>query len=175
MVLKELTESFRFACTLSFWRMVFLWTFSLIFSYVKLLTQSIFNKKLVYRHCPVSPLPTVFGRLEPICIVTGVSKTICISFVIKGWRRIIRTYQNQLLKGFHYLVLRLLLMCTGHWFQATSGLGAAAALALSREGFFVVLGVLSSFSCCNLLISYCPWVCRAGWVTGQNRLRSYGE
>ncbi|KAI7749899.1 hypothetical protein M8C21_014072 [Ambrosia artemisiifolia] len=102
-LVKELMEAFRFACTSSFWRMGLLWTFALIFSYIKLSTQSIFTwKKVAYPRSAVSPLPPMAssstsgktsGRRLPICIVTG----------------------------------------------ATSGLGAAAALALSKEGFFVVL------------------------------------
>ncbi|KAI3694336.1 hypothetical protein L1987_77300 [Smallanthus sonchifolius] len=107
-LVKELMKAFHFACTFSFWRMVFLWTFPLIVSYIKLHTQSIFpHKKSTYPRCAVSPLPPMtsssatyktFGRRLPICIITG----------------------------------------------ATSGLGAAAALALSKEGFFVVLAGRSS-------------------------------
>ncbi|XP_071702570.1 uncharacterized protein [Rutidosis leptorrhynchoides] len=102
MALKELMEAMRFICTVSFWRMVFLWTFPLIISYIKLLNQSIFYKKPIYNRCPVLPLPpttsvstsyNTSGKQLPICIITG----------------------------------------------ATSGLGAATALALSKEGFFVVL------------------------------------
>ncbi|KAK9076025.1 hypothetical protein SSX86_004355 [Deinandra increscens subsp. villosa] len=107
-LVKELIEALQFVCTFSFWRMGFLWTFTLLISYIKLHTQSIFSQKIsTYRHCAVSPLPSVtssstpsktFGRCIPICIITG----------------------------------------------ATSGLGAAAALALSKEGFFVVLAGRSS-------------------------------
>lgn len=100
-------EALQFACTFSFWRMVFLWTFPLLISYIRLLIQSIFTKKPRYHHCLVSPLPPITsasttcktsGRRLPICIITG----------------------------------------------ATSGLGATAALALSRKGFYVVLAGRSS-------------------------------
>ncbi|XP_024995662.1 dehydrogenase/reductase SDR family member on chromosome X isoform X2 [Cynara cardunculus var. scolymus] len=98
---KDLMEALHFACTLSFWRMTFLWTYSLIISYIQLLTRSM-TQKSTYNHCAVSPLPPITssasGRRLPICIITG----------------------------------------------ATSGLGAAAALALSREGFCVVLAGRSS-------------------------------
>ncbi|MFS7888409.1 putative NAD(P)-binding domain superfamily [Helianthus anomalus] len=106
-LVKELMEAIHFACTFSFWRMGILWTFALLYSYIKLRIQNIFTrKKTTYHRSAVSTLPPMassstsgktFGRRLPICIITG----------------------------------------------ATSGLGAAAALALSKEGFFVVLGVLS--------------------------------
>lgn len=108
MTFKELVEALHFVCTFSFWRMGVLWTFPLIFSYIKLYTQSIFSKRTIYHHCTVSPLPPITsasstsnktsGRRLPICIITG----------------------------------------------ATSGLGAATALALSKEGFCVVLAGRSS-------------------------------
>ncbi|KAK1408587.1 hypothetical protein QVD17_40492 [Tagetes erecta] len=108
-LVKELMRALRFACTFSFWRMGFFWTFPLIVSYIKLRAQSIFiQKKPTYPHCAVSPLPSMtsssstpcktYGRRLPICIITG----------------------------------------------ATSGLGAATALALSKEGFCVVLAGRSS-------------------------------
>ncbi|KVH95854.1 Glucose/ribitol dehydrogenase [Cynara cardunculus var. scolymus] len=100
---KDLMEALHFACTLSFWRMTFLWTYSLIISYIQLLTRSM-TQKSTYNHCAVSPLPPITssasGRRLPICIITG----------------------------------------------ATSGLGAAAALALSREGFCVVMSNIRSQS-----------------------------
>ncbi|KAJ0914697.1 putative NADP-retinol dehydrogenase [Helianthus annuus] len=106
-LVKELMEAIHFACTFSFWRMGILWTFALLYSYIKLRTQNIFTrKKTTYHRSAVTTLPPMassstsgktFGRRLPICIITG----------------------------------------------ATSGLGAAAALALSKEGFFVVLGVIS--------------------------------
>lgn len=40
----------------------------------------------------------------------------------------------------HWLLMCSALTCT---LQATSGLGAAAAYALSKEGYYVVLGTLS--------------------------------
>nr|XP_043607112.1 dehydrogenase/reductase SDR family member on chromosome X [Erigeron canadensis]XP_043607113.1 dehydrogenase/reductase SDR family member on chromosome X [Erigeron canadensis] len=96
---KELIEALKFSCTISFWRMCFLWTFPLIVSYIRLLTQYIFTNKPIYNRCAVVPLPPSSSsskssvRRLPVCIITG----------------------------------------------ATSGLGAAAALAVSEEGFFVVL------------------------------------
>ncbi|KAI3466794.1 hypothetical protein Pfo_023457 [Paulownia fortunei] len=94
-VVKIVVEVFNFICNVQFWRMSVLWTLSLIFSYLKLFSQSIFSPKFkCYSRC--SPKDSTFGTTSaprPVCIITG----------------------------------------------ATSGLGAAAAYALSKEGFFVVL------------------------------------
>ncbi|CAI9286859.1 unnamed protein product [Lactuca saligna] len=99
MPFKELVEALRFGCTSSFWRMTLHWTYSLVFSYINLLTQTMFTQKSVYHQCVVSPLPPITSdKRLPICIITG----------------------------------------------ATSGLGAAAALALSKKGFYVVLAGRSS-------------------------------
>ncbi|XP_052881874.1 uncharacterized protein LOC108474740 isoform X1 [Gossypium arboreum] len=89
-MIKELKEAFRFAASISFWRMAVFWTISLFISYFQLRTNWIFSRRLQsYPRCH----PPISESLTPVCIITG----------------------------------------------ATSGLGAAAAHALSREGFFVVL------------------------------------
>ncbi|KAG4210591.1 hypothetical protein ERO13_A02G057200v2 [Gossypium hirsutum] len=89
-MIKELKEAFRFAASISFWRMAVFWTISLFISYFHLHTNWIFSRRLQsYPRCH----PPISESLTPVCIITG----------------------------------------------AASGLGAAAAHALSREGFFVVL------------------------------------
>ncbi|XP_051135613.1 uncharacterized protein LOC127254518 [Andrographis paniculata] len=92
---KAVLEAFGFICSAAFWRAGVLWTLSLIFSHLKLITQT--RKR--YSRC--SPKDSNFAAdavQRPVCIVTG----------------------------------------------ATSGLGAAAAHALSKEGFYVVLVSRSS-------------------------------
>lgn len=88
---KELREAASFACTVEFWRMAILWTFSLIMSYFQL-----FMGRFVFEKQNVTSVPSSSVAVtRPVCIITG----------------------------------------------ATSGLGAAAAHALSREGFYVVFGL----------------------------------
>ncbi|KAL3738475.1 hypothetical protein ACJRO7_019930 [Eucalyptus globulus] len=85
---KELVEAFRFICTVDFWIMAVLWTFSLLASYWQFFSRGLFGRIVSYPRNANIEVP-----LRPLCIITG----------------------------------------------ATSGLGAAAAYALSKEGFIVVL------------------------------------
>ncbi|KAI3525415.1 hypothetical protein L1887_04192 [Cichorium endivia] len=72
MSLKEFLEALRFASASSFWRMTCHWTYSLVLSYIQLLTQSMFTQKSVHHHCAVSPLPPSTYEIRlPICIITG--------------------------------------------------------------------------------------------------------
>ncbi|XP_031274736.1 dehydrogenase/reductase SDR family member on chromosome X-like isoform X2 [Pistacia vera] len=95
--MKELKGLLHFICSVQFWRMVVLWTVSVLTSYWQLFVQSLFSQKSDFftRH-----LPPTTGLTRPVCVITG----------------------------------------------ATSGLGAAAAYALSKEGFSVVLAGRSSHS-----------------------------
>ncbi|XP_039167992.1 dehydrogenase/reductase SDR family member on chromosome X isoform X2 [Eucalyptus grandis] len=85
---KELVEAFRFICTVDFWIMAVLWTFSLLASYWQFFSHGLFGRIVSFPRNANIEVP-----LRPLCIITG----------------------------------------------ATSGLGAAAAYALSKEGFIVVL------------------------------------
>ncbi|XP_030540166.1 short-chain dehydrogenase TIC 32, chloroplastic-like [Rhodamnia argentea] len=85
---KELVEAVRFICTVDFWIMAVLWTFSLLASYLQFYSHGLFGRIVSYPRNAVVGVP-----VRPLCIITG----------------------------------------------ATSGLGAAAAYALSKEGFTVVL------------------------------------
>ena len=84
-VVKELWRAFFFLCSLQFWRMALLWTFSILYSYYQLFKDSLshsqyfkplipekcslFSQKLVsYPRC--SPFTTTF---RPVCVITGVS------------------------------------------------------------------------------------------------------
>ncbi|KAL7142529.1 hypothetical protein ABFS83_08G129700 [Erythranthe nasuta] len=92
---KSVIEGFNFMCNVQFWRMAVLWTFSIIFSYLKLFCESFFSQKskCYRRFSPKDSIFTTNSVSRPVCIITG----------------------------------------------ATSGLGAAAAYALSKEGFYIVL------------------------------------
>ncbi|XP_030472142.1 short-chain dehydrogenase TIC 32, chloroplastic-like isoform X2 [Syzygium oleosum] len=85
---KELVEAVRFICTVDFWIMAVLWTFSLLASYLPFFSHGLFVRIVSYPRNANVEVP-----VRPLCIITG----------------------------------------------ATSGLGAAAAYALSKEGFTVVL------------------------------------
>ncbi|KHN23386.1 Dehydrogenase/reductase SDR family member on chromosome X [Glycine soja] len=82
-VVKELWRAFFFLCSLQFWRMALLWTFSILYSYYQLFKDSLshsqyfkplipekcslFSQKLVsYPRC--SPFTTTF---RPVCVITG--------------------------------------------------------------------------------------------------------
>ncbi|KAL5205209.1 hypothetical protein ABZP36_033418 [Zizania latifolia] len=86
-------EALRMVCSPEFWRMAFMWTFSLLHSYLLLFIRG--GAAVPRRR---RPRPDDSGRGRPICVVTG----------------------------------------------ATSGLGKAAAAALAREGYHVVLAGRSS-------------------------------
>ncbi|RZC90535.1 hypothetical protein C5167_029667 [Papaver somniferum] len=91
-IMIELRDSLYFLCSIQFWRMGVLWTFSIIYSYLQLwLNKVLFRKCKSYPRCSLKLSPSAAKR--PVCVVTG----------------------------------------------ATSGLGAAAALSLSKEGYYVVL------------------------------------
>ncbi|KAI3953619.1 hypothetical protein MKW92_013903 [Papaver armeniacum] len=91
-IMIELRDSFYFLCSIQFWRMGVLWTFSIIYSYLQLwLNKVMFRKCQSYPRCSLKLSPSAAKR--PVCVVTG----------------------------------------------ATSGLGAAAAVSLSKEGYYVVL------------------------------------
>ncbi|KAK7410692.1 hypothetical protein VNO78_01689 [Psophocarpus tetragonolobus] len=83
MLVKELWRAFFFVCSLQFWRMALLWTFSILFSYYQLfkasLSQSQLFKPLIPENCPLfsyklvsyprcSPFTSSF---RPVCVVTG--------------------------------------------------------------------------------------------------------
>ncbi|KAI3845672.1 hypothetical protein MKX03_006652 [Papaver bracteatum] len=88
-ILIALRDSLDFLCSIQFWRMGVLWTFSIIYSCLQQwLNKVLFRKCKSYPRCSLSP-----SAKRPVCVVTG----------------------------------------------ATSGLGAAAALSLSKEGYYVVL------------------------------------
>ncbi|GAA0143595.1 dehydrogenase [Lithospermum erythrorhizon] len=97
----QMKEAFSFLCSSQFWRMALKWTFSLIISYIQLISQNIFSTK------PKCYPQTTPSLKTPICIITG----------------------------------------------ASSGLGAAAAHALSKEGFFVVLAGRSTQSLSKIVNS----------------------
>ncbi|GLT32983.1 hypothetical protein SLA2020_076100 [Shorea laevis] len=88
-IMRELGKAMCFVCSVEFWRMAVLWTFSLLTSYWQLYTTRHSSKSYCFPRCK----PQVTQTMRPVCVITG----------------------------------------------ATSGLGAAAAQALSREGFYVVL------------------------------------
>ncbi|GKV12373.1 hypothetical protein SLEP1_g23525 [Rubroshorea leprosula] len=89
-IMRELGKAMCFVCSVEFWRMAVLWTFSLLTSYWQLYTTRHSSKSYCFPRCK----PQVSQTMRPVSVITG----------------------------------------------ATSGLGAAAAHALSREGFYVVLG-----------------------------------
>ncbi|KAL2475071.1 NAD(P)-binding Rossmann-fold superfamily protein [Abeliophyllum distichum] len=99
-VVKELRECLHIIFTVQFWRMAVLWTLALVFSYLKLFSQTILlqKSKRYSRRSPKDCISASAPVTRPVCIITG----------------------------------------------ATSGLGAAAAYALSKEGFYVVLAGRSS-------------------------------
>ena len=91
-LVKELWMAFFFLCSVQFWRMALLWSFSILFSYYQLFKASLsqcqlvkqvildkcpfFSQKLVsYPRC--SPFTSNF---RPVCVVTGVSRSFIYSF-----------------------------------------------------------------------------------------------
>ncbi|GFZ15365.1 NAD(P)-binding Rossmann-fold superfamily protein [Actinidia rufa] len=79
MMVKELKDALYFVCTLEFWWMAVSWTFSLLFSYLKLFAKTLFSRNPIsYPRCPPSPLPPPLSKTasseerRPICIITGV-------------------------------------------------------------------------------------------------------
>ncbi|KAL2494586.1 Uncharacterized protein Fot_38343 [Forsythia ovata] len=99
-VVKELRDCLHIIFTVQFWRMAVLWTLALVFSYLKLFSQTILlqKSKRYSRRSPKDCISASAPVTRPVCIITG----------------------------------------------ATSGLGAAASYALSKEGFYVVLAGRSS-------------------------------
>ncbi|XP_061358263.1 uncharacterized protein LOC133302496 [Gastrolobium bilobum] len=66
-LIKELWGVLHFVCSLQFWRMALLWTFSILFSHYQLLKASIFSQKLIsYPRCSPST-----STLRPVCVITG--------------------------------------------------------------------------------------------------------
>lgn len=66
---KELREAASFVCTVEFWRMAILWTFSLIMSHLQL-----FMGRFVYVKQKVTSVPSSSSAVaRPVCIITGVS------------------------------------------------------------------------------------------------------
>jgi len=91
-LVKELWMTFFFLCSVQFWRMALLWSFSILFSYYKLFTASLsrwlFFKPVILEKCPFfsqklvsyprcSPFTSNF---RPVCVVTGVSPSFIYSF-----------------------------------------------------------------------------------------------
>lgn len=122
---KELKETLYFAFSFEFLRMGVLWTVALLYSYWQLVIQTLFGgTSNTYTRCT----PQTTGLTRPVCIITGVCY---LPFPAQ--------FQFYLLPCCICLMYFIAL-----YLQATSGLGAAAATALSREGFYVVLGTLLS-------------------------------
>ena len=122
MRMEDLGEGLHFFCRADFWRMALCWTVCLVLSYFKLLVQTLFvPESKCYPRC--SPATAASGT--PVCIITGVSMTINISYSCRCF------------------IIYPVAFGMG---QATSGLGAAAAYALSKEGFYIILGILPFFT-----------------------------
>jgi hypothetical protein len=118
LMMKELGKAMKFIWSVEFWRMAVFWTVSLLISYWHLWFSPKSNS---FPRCAPATAPPI----NPVCIITGVQYLINLlvaSFPIK----------------FIHFLIKLM--------QATSGLGAAAAYALSKEGFCVVLGIPIPFS-----------------------------
>lgn len=136
-------EALRMVCSREFWRMAVLWTVSLLYSYILLF--------FLRRGAPVPrlrPMPEPDDdaarrrRRRPVCVITGVTD---------GSR--LRSFLLACLQMESPLSLfRVSPSCDvlSSWWvgcvcvcmrvQATSGLGKAAAAALAREGYHVILG-----------------------------------
>ncbi|KAI3985661.1 hypothetical protein MKX01_033944 [Papaver californicum] len=68
-ILIELRDSLYFLCSIQFWRMGVLWTFSIIYSYLQLwLNKVMFRKYKSYPRCSMKVSPSA---KRPVCVVTG--------------------------------------------------------------------------------------------------------
>ncbi|VAI31754.1 unnamed protein product [Triticum turgidum subsp. durum] len=117
-------DALRMVCSPQFWRMGVLWTLSLLYSYLLLFLRG-------WTAAPRRREDVGRGR-RPICVVTGVilncpNRSVCLFY------RIITTVFH----GAPPSDGAPSMVCDGS--QATSGLGRAAAAALAREGYSVVL------------------------------------
>lgn len=155
-IVKNVVEIIGFMCNSESWRMAVLWTISLVFSHLKLLYQSLLSQKSKCYHRSSLEDSNFATAMVPrlVCIITGV------------------TWVPLFFEFFFYCFLELkfmdmhsgstrFLLNSAVWcsLQATSGLGAAAAYALSKEGFFVVLG--------NLFIVY-KFARKPSWMNIEN-------
>ena len=67
-LMKDLWRALFFICSIQFWRMALLWTFSVAYSHFQLLKDSLFSQKIVpYPRSSPSTFPT-----RPVCVITGV-------------------------------------------------------------------------------------------------------
>lgn len=64
---KELVEAVRFICTVDFWIMAVLWTFSLLASYLPFFSHGLFVRIVSYPRNANVEVP-----VRPLCIITGV-------------------------------------------------------------------------------------------------------
>ncbi|XP_043688967.1 uncharacterized protein LOC122639949 isoform X3 [Telopea speciosissima] len=130
--MRDCWDALNFVCCVEFWRMAVFWTLALVCSYLQLFSRGFFFRiSHSYPRCsPPLPTPSSISKTNaptrPICIIMGVCHP---SFI-----PLLFTF----LLPYPLLYPPLML-------QATSGLGAASAHALSREGFHVVLGGRSSY------------------------------
>lgn len=142
--MKELKKALSFSCTLECWRMAIFWTLSLVISYFQLFLQRILTgKSNAYPRCP-SPR---IGKNGPICIITGVSYNFCFFLELSCYRFFF--FYEYSYFGYQFIFFWFVLLP-----QATSGIGEAAAYALSKKGFFVVLGT-SALSYLLIILFYC--------------------
>lgn len=166
-MIKELKQALRFVLSIEFWRMAVLWTISLLTSYFQLLSKRLFSSQpQSYPRCH----PPISESLRPVCVITGVSN-LYFYHIFSPQARIIITYFLVIV-----FILFIFLGFIVSLLQATSGLGAAAAHALSREGFYVVLGTLLSPLLIYLFIpSFLPfnWVFLVIFVASDSGSRSH--
>lgn len=117
-------DALRMVCSPEFWRMGVLWTLSLLYSYLLLFLRG--------RTAAPRRREDVGRGGRPICVVTGVIWNCPTSRVCLFYRITTVFHGAPPSDGAPFMV------CDGS--QATSGLGRAAAAALAREGYSVVLG-----------------------------------
>ncbi|XP_004502627.1 uncharacterized protein [Cicer arietinum] len=66
-LIMDLFWSLYFVCSIQFWRMALLWTFSVAYSHFQLLKAWFFSQKIVsYPRCSPSIIPN-----RPVCVITG--------------------------------------------------------------------------------------------------------
>ncbi|KAK2390649.1 dehydrogenase/reductase SDR family member on chromosome X [Trifolium repens] len=78
-LIKDLWRALFFICSIQFWRMALLWTFSVAYSHFLLLKDSLFSQKIVpYPRSSPSTFPN-----RPVCVITGATSGIGLSTACK--------------------------------------------------------------------------------------------